>query len=117
MTAAAKASLAAYDPVRDDLAQQCIPAGMPSMLDQPYPIEFIDEGDRIIVVVGVADAGVPLTRDAVVTERYTISADGRRMDWAVTTVDPAVLTSPASLSGWAVWAPSIEIKPLECAVE
>jgi hypothetical protein len=39
------------------------------------------------------------------------------MDWTMTTVDPAVLASPASLSGWAVWAPSIEIRPFECAVE
>ncbi len=163
LTAAARASVATYDPVRDDLATQCIPAGMPSMLDQPYPIEFIDEGERIIMRVeewngrrtihmtdanpdegigtihghsrgrwdgdalvietrgiGYAyynDAGVPLTRDAVVTERYTISADGRRMDWTMTTVDPAVFTSPTSLSGWAVWAPSIEIRPFECAVE
>ena len=133
------------------------------MLDQPYPIEFIEEGDRIVMRVeewnGVRtidmtaapgnagagtiyghsrgrwdgealvietsgidypyynDAGVPLTPEAVVTERYTLSADGRRMDWTVTTVDASVFTGPTSLSGWAVWAPDIEIQPFECSLE
>ena len=113
------------------------------MLDQPYPIEFIDEGERIIMRIeewngrrtihmndsspqegigtiyghsrgrwdgnalviettGIGypyynDAGVPLTRDSVVTERYSISADGRRMDWSATTVDPTLFNGPASL--------------------
>jgi hypothetical protein len=133
---------------------------MPSMLDQPYPIEFIDEGERIVMRVeewngrrtihmtdahpdesvgtiyghsrgrwedgalvietrGMSyayynDVGVPMTRDARVTERYSLSADGRRMDWSVTTVDPTVFAGEAVLSGWAVWVPSIEIRPFEC---
>ena len=57
-----------------------------------------------------------MTRDAVVTERYTLNADGRRMDWSVTTVDPATFAGEAALSGWAVWVPSIEIRPFECEV-
>jgi hypothetical protein len=163
LTDTARASLATYDPAGDDLAAQCIPAGMPSMLDQPYPIEFIDQGDRIIMRVeewngrraihmtnsdpdegigtiyghsagrwdgealvietsGIGypyynDAGVPLTRDTVVTERYSISPDGRRMDWTTTTVDPTVFTGPTVLSGWAVWAPAIEIREFECVLE
>ena len=160
LTDSAQASLDAYDPASGDLAAQCVPAGMPSMLDQPYPIEFIDEGDRItmrveewngvrtiymtddggdeglgtiygrstgrldgntltIETTGISypyynDAGVPLTEDAVVTERYSLREDGRRMDWSVTTVDPSVFTDPTSLSGWYVWAPDIEIKEFQC---
>jgi hypothetical protein len=60
------------------------------------------------------DVGVPMTRDAHVTERYSLSADGRRMDWSVATVDPTVFAGEAVLSGWAVWVPSIEIRPFEC---
>lgn len=162
LTATARTSLENYDAAGDDLAAQCIPAGMPSMLDQPYPIEFIDEGDRIVMRVeewngrrtiymnnpereeglgsiyghsaghwegdtlvietrGIAypyfnDAGVPLTEDAVVTERYSISEDGYRMDWTATTVDPRVFTSPTTLSGWAVWAPNISIEEFQCTV-
>ena len=162
LTGTARASLAIYDPAGDDLASQCVPAGMPSMLDQPYPIEFIDEGDRIIMRIeewngrrtihmnssrpeeGIGtvyghsrgrwdgkalvvettgidypyynDAGVPLTRNSVVTERYSISADGRRMDWSATTVDPTVFNSPTVISGWAVWAPAIAIRNFECVL-
>ena len=63
------------------------------------------------------DAGVPLTRNAVVTERYSISADGRRMEWTATTVDPTIFAGSASIAGWAVWAPAIAIRPFECVVE
>jgi len=33
----------------DDPALRCEPPGMPSMLETPYPIEFVDEGDQIIM--------------------------------------------------------------------
>jgi hypothetical protein len=163
LTDAARATLATYDPADDDLAAKCVPAGMPSMLDQPYPIEFIDQGDRIIMRIeewngrrtihmtdsdpaeGIGtiyghsrgrwegktlviettgidypyynDAGVPLTRNAVVTERYSISPDGRRMEWAATTVDPTVFSGSATIAGWTVWAPAIEIRTFECVLE
>ena len=47
LTESARAEADVYDPVADDLANKCTPAGMPGMLDQPYPIEFINEGDTI----------------------------------------------------------------------
>ena len=163
LTDSARARSATYDPAADDLADQCVPPGMPSMLDQPYPIEFIDEGERIIMrleewngrrtihmnnsspgegigtvyghskgrwdgnalvieTTGIDyryynDAGVPLTRNSVVTERYSISADGRRMDWNATTVDPTLFNSPPVIAGWAVWAPEIAIRTFECVRE
>lgn len=47
LTESAQVAVDAYDPAAEDLANQCLPAGMPSLLDQPYPIEFIDEGNMI----------------------------------------------------------------------
>ena len=38
-----------FDPLADDPALQCIPPGMQGMMNNPYPIEFVDEGDRIIL--------------------------------------------------------------------
>lgn len=38
-----------FDPLGDDPALECIPPGMPAMMSNPYPIEFVDEGDRIIL--------------------------------------------------------------------
>lgn len=33
----------------DDPALDCIPPGMPAMMNNPYPIEFVDEGDQILL--------------------------------------------------------------------
>jgi hypothetical protein len=49
LTEAAREARHAYKPLEDDPALDCIPAGMPVMLDTPYPIEFIDQGDTIVV--------------------------------------------------------------------
>lgn len=48
LTPAARAAQASYDPVRDDPTANCAPKGMPYVMEQPYPIELIDEGDTIV---------------------------------------------------------------------
>lgn len=47
LTETGKEALTRYDAAADDLATLCSPPGMPSMLDQPYPVEFIDRGEHI----------------------------------------------------------------------
>ena len=47
-TAAAVAAREGWDPLADDPALRCIPPGMPAMMNNPYPIEFVEDGDRII---------------------------------------------------------------------
>lgn len=49
LTESAKQAALNYDEIADDLAIKCIAPGMPSMLDNPYPIEFVDQGDQILV--------------------------------------------------------------------
>lgn len=49
LTESAQASLDAWDPVTDDLAKQCIPAGMPEAMLMPFPIEFVDQGDILVL--------------------------------------------------------------------
>ncbi len=48
-TEAALAARETFDPLGDDPALLCIPPGMPAMMNNPYPIEFVDEGDRILL--------------------------------------------------------------------
>ena len=48
LTPAAQAALDAYDPLTDDPSLKCIPPGMPNAILNPYPIELVDEGDRIV---------------------------------------------------------------------
>ena len=49
LTESAQARLDAWDPETDDFARQCIPAGMPEAMLMPFPIEFVDQGDIIVL--------------------------------------------------------------------
>jgi hypothetical protein len=48
LTEAGRAARARWDPASDP-ALRCIPPGMPTAMDNPYPIEFEDRGDTIIL--------------------------------------------------------------------
>jgi hypothetical protein len=43
----AAAHVAAYDPFEDNPLLDCTQPGMPSLMGNPYPMEFIDHGDSI----------------------------------------------------------------------
>ena len=49
LTVAAGATLAAFDHVADDPTNDCAPKGMPTIMEQPYPLAFVDNGDHILV--------------------------------------------------------------------
>ena len=49
LTAAARAAVAAFDQFADDPTNDCVPKGMPLVMEQPYPMEFHDEGDEIVL--------------------------------------------------------------------
>jgi hypothetical protein len=49
LTEFAEAARAAWDPLADDPALRCEPPGMPAMMDGPYPLRFIDQGNTILV--------------------------------------------------------------------
>lgn len=54
-TPRALAAQAQYDPLVDDPALSCIAQGMPIVMDNPFPISFSDQGDRIILEMEVWD--------------------------------------------------------------
>jgi hypothetical protein len=47
LTAQAQVAAARFDPVTDTTTEGCTPKGMPAIMRQPFPIEFLDRGDRI----------------------------------------------------------------------
>lgn len=49
LTVSAQRSLDAWNPDTDDLAAQCKPAGMPEAMMMPFPIEFVDQGDKLLL--------------------------------------------------------------------
>jgi hypothetical protein len=49
LTERAAAAKATYDPLTDDPVLKCVPTGMPAVMDVTFPIEFIAQGDRIVL--------------------------------------------------------------------
>lgn len=50
LTDSARAALAAFDLARDNPTNNCQPKGMPTIMEQPYPIEFVERGDGNILL-------------------------------------------------------------------
>jgi hypothetical protein len=49
LTASASLTRKNFDPVADNPIPGCTPKGMPHILGQPYPVEFVDQGERILL--------------------------------------------------------------------
>jgi Family of unknown function (DUF6152) len=49
LTDAAKKIFASWDPINDSVAQGCKPEGMPTIMEQPYPMEFLQQKDAILM--------------------------------------------------------------------
>ena len=50
LTDEARAAQAAWDPLSlDNPFRGCAPKGMPAIMEQPNPMEFVDQGDRILL--------------------------------------------------------------------
>jgi len=49
LTDAARKKHAAFNPLTDTVAPGCRPKGMPTIMEQPYPLEFVRKGDTILL--------------------------------------------------------------------
>jgi hypothetical protein len=49
LTQAATKALEKWDPVRNTVTNGCTPKGMPMIMNTPYPIAFVQQGDRILL--------------------------------------------------------------------
>ena len=49
LTPSAAAARAAFDPVADEPTANCAPKGMPFIMEQPYPMELVRDGDDILL--------------------------------------------------------------------
>ena len=70
LTDSARAAITAWDPVQDNPYFGCMPKGMPTIMQQPFPIEFVDRGDEIhlrieeydlVRVISMGDEGSELS--------------------------------------------------------
>lgn len=55
LTPAARAAREAWDPIADNPYLSCTPMGMPRVMGQPYPIEFVDRGEEILLRIELHD--------------------------------------------------------------
>ena len=161
LTPAAAAKRASFRPVLDDPTTNCTPKGMPYLMEQPYPIEFLKDGDDIVLkleeydtvrhiaMTSAADPskrdeprlgrstgrwdgpvlvvetteidyphfdgrGIPLARGARVEERFTLNADGSRLDYTMKVTDPVTFTEPVMLAKQWEWRPGEQVRPYAC---
>jgi len=49
MTPMARAALEKFDPATDNPTRNCTPKGMPTIMEQPYPQEFVQDGSNILL--------------------------------------------------------------------
>jgi hypothetical protein len=49
LTAAARATLEAFDPIDDNPINDCALKGMPTIMEQPYPMQFFEENGNIVM--------------------------------------------------------------------
>jgi Family of unknown function (DUF6152) len=163
-TPAAVAARAAWNPLTDEPVLDCIPRGMPSVMNAPLSVEFVDRGDSILMrleewdqerTIHLADAvdpetqprtplgysvgrwegntlvvtttrisdknfddeGTPQGADAVITERFTLSADETRLDYESIHDDPYAFAEPARQSSYWDWVPGEQIRRFDCVVQ
>jgi hypothetical protein len=160
LTASASAAQAAHDPLTDDPTVNCAPKGMPYIMEQPYPIEFVAAGDEILLKMEEYDTvrrirmtsapaadegptllgssrgrwdgatlvvtttnigyrwlngtGIPHGPNAATEERFTLNADGSRLEYTMTITDAATFTAPVTLRKAWEWRPGEQVRPYEC---
>ena len=97
LTPEALAAREDYDPLSDDTALSCIPQGMPGIMDNPFPIEFSEQGSDIVLRLeewdtvrtihmsaSVDPASQPATPLGYSTGRWeddTLVVETTRIDW------------------------------------
>lgn len=79
LTEQARAVEAAWDPLSlDNPFRGCSPKGMPNIMEQPNPMEFVDQGDEILLRLEEYDTvRVISMRPASADERFPLSILGR----------------------------------------
>lgn len=55
LTDSARAARESWDSINDNPYLGCTPMGMPRVMGQPYPIEFVDNGDAILLRIELYD--------------------------------------------------------------
>ncbi len=158
LTESATTAAAGWDALKES-DTGCKAKGMPNIMSNIWPFEFVDEGEVIRLKIEEFDQirlihmqessaeptpqpmgystgkwedgellvtttgilpdyfgaqGITLGSKALVVERFTLSDDESRLDYAMTVTDPATFTAPVIQHTWWTWRPGEMIKPYDC---
>ena len=97
LTVAARASVDTFDPEADSPILNCVSKGMPTIMEQPYPMQFLRQGEDIILHMeeydtlrmiymdpSATDEGQPNTKLGYSTGRWegdTLTVRTTRLNW------------------------------------
>lgn len=97
LTAAARRSVEGFDRVADSPIRNCVSKGMPTIMEQPYPMDFVQQGDDILLRTeeydvrrlihmdpNASDAGVPRSKLGYSIGRWegdTLVVQTTRLNW------------------------------------
>jgi len=99
LTPAAKAALAAFDFETDDPTVNCTPKGMPTIMEQPYPLEIVDRGETIELLIEEYDTRrVVHMRGPGVAAAATAAPN--RLGYSVGRFDGTTLVVTTTKSSW-----------------
>ncbi len=79
------------------------------------------DGDTLVVTTTHLDYpyldsyGTPLSANATLAERFSVTGNGQRLEYAMTATDPEMYTEPVTLERFWRWTPEIEYEPFDCA--
>ncbi len=80
------------------------------------------EGDTLVVTTTRVNSpyldayGTPLSDQVVLSERFTMTANGQRLTYSMTATDPQIYTEPVTLERFWRWTPEIDLEPFDCVV-
>ena len=58
--------------------------------------------------------GMPISSNAEYEERFTVSEDGKRLDYTIRTIDPATFTEPVLQDRFWLWVPGVQVEVYDC---
>ena len=80
------------------------------------------DGETLVVDTTLANwphfdgGGTPISGDAVYEERFSVSEDGKRLNYTVLVTDPATFTEPVLLDRLWLWVPGVQVERYDCTL-
>ncbi|MEP7311189.1 MAG: DUF6152 family protein [Pseudomonadota bacterium] len=102
LTDAAKKALAKWDEVHDTIARDCVPKGMPTIMEQPYGMAFEDHGKTIVLRIEEYDT----VRTIHLSDGVTVPAAKSLLGHSVGAWEGATLVVTTTGISWPYIAPN-----------